>query len=230
MFATSLFTDEGRITKFLDRYKPADYARLESDPVYKLSIAVYSHYNNVINPHLNLLDGRIQKLYKVYIQALMEMSPEKKFYPDANSTLRIAYGQVKGYKPSDAVEYNYFTTAAGILQKEDTSIYDYRVDRYLKQIINEAAYGRYAESDGTLRVCFVATNHTTGGNSGSPVFNAEGELIGLNFDRVWEGTMSDISYNPAICRNVVLDIRYCLFIIEKFSGSTRLTDEMKLLR
>jgi hypothetical protein len=159
----------------------------------------------------------------------MELLSDKHFYPDANSTLRVTYGRVMGYDPADAVHYNYHTTLTGIIGKEDPDIYDYVVDERLKKLHSVADYGRYADKDGTLHTCFIATNHTSGGNSGSPVLDAEGHLIGINFDRCWEGTMSDLMYDPDMCRNISLDIRYCLFIIDKFAGATHLINEMTLI-
>jgi hypothetical protein len=161
--------------------------------------------------------------------AQMEMQPTKRFYPDANSTLRISYGQVKGFFPADGVYYNWFTTLDGIIQKENPDIYDYVVEPKLKELYESKNYGRYADNDGSMHVAFIASNHTTGGNSGSPVLNANGQLIGINFDRCWEGTMSDLMYNPEICRNISLDIRYCLFIIDKMAGAKRLIDEMTIV-
>jgi len=135
---------------------------------------------------------------------------------------------VNDYYPRDAVYYDYQTTLAGIMEKDDPDIYDYRVPVKLKELYESRDYGRYGK-DGEMYVCFTATNHTTGGNSGSPVLDAEGRLIGLNFDRNWEGTMSDIMYNPDMCRNIVLDIRYCLFIIDKYAGAGHLVEEMEIV-
>ena len=159
----------------------------------------------------------------------MEMQPDKQFYPDANLTLRVAYGKVAGFEPQDGVKYKHYTTIEGIMQKENPDIYDYVVEPRLKELYNNKDYGRYANSKGEMPVAFIATNHTTGGNSGSPVLNAYGELIGLNFDRCWEGTMSDIQYDPQVCRNITLDIRYCLFIIDKFAGAGHLIEEMDIV-
>ena len=160
----------------------------------------------------------------------MACQKDKTFYPDANSTFRIAYGKVDDYSPADGINYSYFTTTKGILQKENPDIYDYIVEPRLKTLITSKDFGQYADKDGTMHVAFTASNHTTGGNSGSPVLDGNGRLIGLNFDRNWEGTMSDLQYDPDQCRNIVLDIRYCLFIIDRFAGDQRLIDEMKLVK
>jgi hypothetical protein len=134
-----------------------------------------------------------------------------------------------GYEPSDAVRFDYFTTLKGIIEKEDPDIYDYQVTGKLKELFRNKDFGKYADRDGTMHVCFIATNHTSGGNSGSPILDADGNLIGLNFDRCWEGTMSDLDYDASLCRNIGLDIRYCLFIIDKFAGATHLVDEMTII-
>ncbi len=160
----------------------------------------------------------------------MEFQTDRRFYPDANSTLRVHYGKVDDYNPRDAVHYQYYTTLSGIMEKENPDIYDYVVEDRLKELYENQDYGQYADKDGEIHVCFTASNHTTGGNSGSPVFNGNGELIGLNFDRNWEGTMSDLMYDPDQCRNITLDIRYLLFIIDKFAGATHLVEEMTLVK
>jgi len=162
------------------------------------------------------------------MRALMEADTGRVFYPDANFTMRVAYGNVDTYEPKDGVEYEYFTTLKGVIEKDNPDIYDYKVPARLKELYEKKDYGPYAE-DGKMHVCFIASNHTTGGNSGSPVINANGELIGVNFDRNWEGTMSDIMYDPDMCRNITLDIRYALFLIDKFAGDSRLVDEMTIV-
>jgi hypothetical protein len=158
----------------------------------------------------------------------MAFENNKVFYPDANFTLRVGYGKVKSYYPNDAVKYLHHTTLDGIMEKNNPDIYDYRVPQRLMAIYKAKDFGRY-EVNGTVPVCFIATNHTTGGNSGSPVVNAEGHLIGVNFDRAWEGVMSDLMFNPEKCRNISVDIRYALFIVDKFARAGYLLNEMTII-
>ena len=138
------------------------------------------------------------------------------------------YGKVRGFQPADGVEYVHYTTLDGVIAKDNPDIFDYKVDAKLKELYKNKDYGRYANEKGQLPVCFIASNHTTGGNSGSPVINADGELIGVNFDRVWEGTMSDINYDVNRCRNISLDARYFLFIIDKFANAQNIINELDI--
>jgi hypothetical protein len=164
------------------------------------------------------------------MQGLMEMQKNKTFYPDANMTMRVTYGEVDGYEPRNAVVYKHYTTLEGIIEKGYfKDVKDYRVPGKLKELYQEKDYGPYGQ-DGTMPVCFTAKNHTSGGNSGSPVMNAKGELIGVNFDRNWEGTMSDLMYSPKLCRNISIDIRYALFIIDKYAGAKHLINEMTIVK
>jgi hypothetical protein len=157
------------------------------------------------------------------------LSPKSaRIFPDANSTLRVTYGKVKGYKPSDAVFYTPVTYLDGVIEKYVPGDYEFDVPKKLIDLYNTKDYGAYAEN-GKMPVAFIATNHTTGGNSGSPALDKDGNLIGCNFDRVWEGTMSDINYSPDICRNIMVDARYMLFIIDKFAGAKNLINEMKII-
>ena len=141
----------------------------------------------------------------------------------------MAYGHVQGFRPRDAVYYTPYSTIDGIMEKENPDVYDYRVEPRLKELWQKKDYGQYANSKGELATCFIATNHTTGGNSGSPVLDADGRLVGINFDRCWEGTMSDLLFDHDYCRNISLDIRYCLFLIDKYAGASHLIREMTLV-
>ncbi len=227
IFEHSLFASREKMNNFLTSYKKSSWKKLQKDLVYKLTQG-FNNYNEVLVKKISQLNLTTDSLMQLYMKGQMEMQPMKLFYPDANSTLRVAYGKVDGYKPEDAVDYEYFTTLKGIIEKEDADVYDYVVENRLKELYYEKDYGRYGDQDGTMHVCFLATNHTSGGNSGSPVLDANGNLIGLNFDRCWEGTMSDLYFDPEQCRNIVLDIRYCLFIIDKFAGAKHLVDEMTI--
>ena len=193
-----------------------------NDPAYAFRKAFTEHYNNVLLPEYLRISDEITALYKDYMQGQMEFEPEKAFYPDANLTLRVAYGNVAGYSPSDGVYYKPVSTLTGIMEKDNPEIFDYNVPQKLRELY---ATGLYDD----MPVCFIATNHTSGGNSGSPVIDADGNLIGLNFDRVWEGTMSDIAFDPAFCRNICLDIRYLLFVVDKVCGAGALLDELEFV-
>lgn len=186
-------------------------------------------YQQNVQQKLNEYQAQINKLQRLYTKGQLEVMKEKKFYPDANSTLRVTYGQVKGYHPKDAVYYNFYSTLDGLMQKYIPGDYEFDVPEKLRQLYEKKDYGRYGKN-GVMPVCFIASNHTTGGNSGSPALDAYGNLIGLNFDRVWEGTMSDINYDASICRNIMVDIRYILFIVDKFAGATHLIKEMNLVK
>jgi len=228
VFKKSMFSREAKVMAFLDNYRPSKYKKIKNDPAFKLSQILMDHYRKNVYPIVDKLEARIDSMMRIYMKAQMEMEPGKRFYPDANSTLRVAYGKVKPYYPRDAVFYEYQTTLKGVIEKDDPAVYDYVVDNRLKQLYAAKDYGRYGQ-DGTMPVCFIGTNHTTGGNSGSPAFNAEGQLIGLNFDRCWEGTMSDLMFDPDQCRNIMLDVRYFLFIVDKFAGAHHLVEEMVLV-
>ena len=191
-----------------------------------------AYYQENIAPTLEAVNKEITLLYRTYMKGMMEYNEViqggKVFYPDANSTLRVTYGLVKGYSPADAVYYTPVSSLEGIIQKDNPDIYDYNIPQKLRDLYAAKDYGRW-EVNGSVPVAFIATNHTSGGNSGSPVLDAEGNLIGVNFDRVWEGTMSDVVYDAEICRNISLDIRYALFVMDKLAGAGHLLKEMEIL-
>ncbi|MBR5784579.1 MAG: S46 family peptidase [Bacteroidales bacterium] len=227
IYDKSVLTSEKDIMKLLNSYTAKDAKKILKDP----AVALYQLAYEKLLPEssrkqYNEVKKEINRLYRLYVKGMMEMDANNVSFPDANLTLRVAYGHVKGFRPKDGVYYKPYTTLEGIIEKENPDIYDYVVEPRLKELYNTQDYGQYANSKGELPVGFIATNHTTGGNSGSPVLNANGELIGLNFDRCWEGTMSDLLFDPLYCRNITLDIRYCLFIIDKFAGATNLIDEL----
>lgn len=229
LFANTSFADKTKTEAMLADLEK--YPNLyERDPLFYLTNAIVKYYSVSVFPQFQYDDREINELQKLYIKGQQEVFKDKKFYPDANSTLRVAYGKVSSYEPKDGVKYNYYTTLDGIMEKYIPGDEEFDVPAKLIDLYKKKDFGPYANPDGKMQVAFTASNHTTGGNSGSPVFNAKGELIGTNFDRNWEGTMSDIMYNPNQCRNITLDVRYTLFIIDKFAGAGYLLNEMKLVK
>lgn len=179
--------------------------------------------------HNKKIQNSINDLQKRYMALQMTTDKDKAFFPDANFTLRVSYGQIRGSEPADAIEYKYQTTLDGVVEKYVPNDYEFDVPKKLLELYHKCDFGRYANSQGKIPVAFTATNHTTGGNSGSPTIDANGNLIGLNFDRQWEGTMSDIYFDPQLCRNIMVDIRYILFIIDKFADSQWLLRELTII-
>ena len=229
LFKKSIFSDLVTFNEFIDKSDAKSYKKLDKDPAWKLYASMDKLYLQKIRQELSKIETQITQLNKSWLAGLMEMQPNKIFYADANSTLRVTYGKVKGYSPNDGVYYKHYTTLKGIMEKDNPNIYDYDVPQKLREIYQNRDFGNYTQ-DGEVPVCFLATNHTTGGNSGSPVLNAEGHLIGINFDRAWEGVMSDIQYAPEICRNISVDIRYVLFVIDKVAGAKHLIEEMEIVQ
>ncbi len=226
IFTNSIFVDQAKV----EALTAADKDAVKADPATEFFNEFLKWFYSDIRPVTTRLNQNLQLAYRDYMRGQMVYCRTeriaKDFYPDANLTLRVAYGHIKGYSPADGVYYTPSSTIKGIMEKDNPEIFDYNIPQTLREIYATKDYGRWADASGEVPVCFIATNHTTGGNSGSPVINADGNLIGLNFDRVWEGTMSDIVFDPDICRNIALDIRYVLFTIEKIGNAGYLLDEM----
>lgn len=218
VFSKSIFTDKAKVRALT----AADTTLVKNDPATLMYNAFNEWQRNTLRPVVVKLNSKINLAYRDYMQGQMDFQPEKNFYPDANLTLRVAYGKVAGYSPADGIDYRPVSTLKGIIEKDNPDIFDYNIPQVLRDIY---AQGGHEDQP----VCFLATNHTTGGNSGSPVLNADGNLIGINFDRVWEGTMSDIAFDPEFCRNISLDVRYLLFNIEYIGHAAYLFDEMEFV-
>ncbi len=229
LYAGSILT-RGDMALQMARVKPEDLiAALKKDPAYLLARSIVEVNSERLVKPANQIRQDIDRLQRRYMEALMTVFPEKRFFPDANSTLRVSYGQVKGSEPRDGMAYKPATYLDGVMEKYKPGDYEFDVPAKLLQLYKNKDFGPYAAANGKMPVAFTGSNHTTGGNSGSPAIDTHGNLVGLNFDRQWEGTMSDIYYEPAICRNIMVDIRYVLFIIDKFGGSGHLVKEMQLV-
>lgn len=224
IFSESIFTDRDRFSKFLDRPKLKTF---EKDPVFDAARMLLIKYYE-LDDNYQEYSADFDRNRRLYIEGIMEMISDSTFYPDANSTLRLTYGRIVDYYPRDAVHFDYFTTLAGVMEKEDALNPEFRVSEKLKQLYVARDYGRYG-IDSIMPVCFITNNDITGGNSGSPVLNANGELIGLAFDGNWEAMSADIDYEPALQRCICVDIRYVLFIIDKFASAGHLIKEMQIV-
>lgn len=231
VFGKSHFSDLAKTEKFLSTFSAKKLKSLTNDPAYQLMKTCTAAYADKVSIPYKSLMNEIDLLQRTYMKGQMEMASDekRKIYPDANLTLRLTYGKVEGYEPRDGIVYKYYSTLTGVIEKYDSTNYDFNAPAKLLELYRKKDFGEYG-SNGNITPCFLASNHTTGGNSGSPVLNAYGQLIGTNFDRVWEGTMSDIMFDPERCRNISLDIRYTLFIIDKFAGARWLVDEMNIVK
>ena len=226
----SYFQSSLKVKELLAKPTETQLEILQKDPIFQMSLFYYGFYKNQVLKPFNEINGQIASLNRKYMAGQRLVFKQKKFYPDANQTLRVAFGKAEGYKPSNAVTFKYFTTSDGILEKNNDGASDHKIDDRLKTLLINKDFGRYADKKTKkLHTCFAASNHTTGGNSGSPVINADGYLIGTNFDRNWEGTMSDIFYDINQVRNITLDIRYTLWVIDKYAGAGHLLNEMKII-
>ncbi len=229
LYTRSVLVNEASAAAAL-KLKPKKYAKLlANDPVYKASRSFFRSFLEQVRPQHAALSDRIETAMRTYVKGMMEMEPDRTFWPDANSTLRLSYGKVEGSAPRDGVVYGAHTTLDGVVEKYIPGDAEFDVPKRLLELQATKDFGEYGVN-GTMPVCFTSSLHTTGGNSGSPVLNAKGELIGLNFDRTWESTMSDIQFDPDKCRNVCVDTRYILFVVDKFAGAKHLVDEMELVR
>ncbi|NGZ89397.1 S46 family peptidase [Psychroflexus sp. C1] len=229
LYKNSIFTNKAMAIKALEGELEKVVEVIENDALYNFAEDYITEFYQIINPNYQRIQTEIAETQKIYMTAMMEVLPDERYFPDANSTLRVTYGQVKGYQPRDAVYYNHVTYLDGVVEKYVPDDYEFDVPEKLLQLHENKDFGNYADANGKMPIGFIGTNQTTGGNSGSPAIDAHGNLIGLNFDRVWEGTMSDLYYDPEICRNIMVDARYILFVIDKFGDAGHLIEEMNLV-
>ena len=229
MFGKSCLLSEGKLMKRLNKPTAKNLNKIKKDKGYIMAKEFYKALRGKVLPNYYAHDDKIQALMKNYSKAIQIAFPNEKYWYDANSTLRVSYGKIEGSKPRDGMQYSHFTTADGIMAKYVPNNDEFDVPEKLITLIENKDYGKYATADSTLVICFTGSNHTTGGNSGSPVINGKGELIGINFDRSWESTMSDVMFSEDLCRNITVDIRYVLFVIDKYAGASHLIKEMNLV-
>lgn len=229
VFAKSMVLDKNMVLQAINQSPEDAIKKIKNDPLFRFATEISGAYQEKIAGRYGEINGEIAELQRRYMAGLIEVFPDRRFWPDANSTMRVTYGKVQGYQPRDGITYNPLTTLDGVIAKYQPGDYEFDVPQKLIDLNAARDYGNYATADGKMPVCFLGSNHTTGGNSGSPAIDANGNLVGLNFDRVWEGTMSDINYDPSICRNIMVDARYILFIIDKYAGAGHLVKEMKLV-
>ena len=230
VFETSKLTNLENFKSLLEGDSKTVIEKLNADKGYQLVKMIADAFLKNVAPKFDELNLKNNATQRAYMKGILELSPKSaRIFPDANSTFRITYGKIKGYKPNDAVVYEPFTYLDGVIEKYIPGDYEFDVPSKLIELYQTKNYGKYGVK-GKMPVCYIATNHTTGGNSGSPALDAKGNLVGLNFDRVWEGTMSDVYYSPEICRNIMVDARYILFIIDKFAGAQNIIDELKIIQ
>ena len=229
IYSKSIFVNKEKYSAFLNKLTDKSFAKLAKDPGYKLFVESFSLMRNEIAAGSNDYNIEMDALLKDFVEGKLAMFPDGKNWPDANSTLRVTYGQLEGSAPVDGMAYTEHTTLKGMIDKYNTGNPDFDLDKRMIDLYQAKNYGSYAQN-GELWVCFTGSNHTTGGNSGSPVLDANGNLMGLNFDRSWESTMSDFYFDPNRCRNIVVDIRYVMWVMDVYCGAKNLVDEMTLVK
>ena len=225
VFRKSIFSSEDKFLNFLENPYTM---KLEKDPAYTTMMSVYDYYIEHHYAQRKSVRAKLDEGNRLFIAGLREMNPEENYYPNANSTMRVTYGNVGDYNPGDAMHYDFYTTIDGIIEKEDPTNDEFIVPEKLKELYEIGDYGQYADENGNLRINFISNNDITGGNSGSPVINAWGEIVGTAFDGNWEAMSGDIAFENEIQRTISVDIRYTMFIIDKFAGATHLIDEMTI--
>ncbi|MBT6699934.1 MAG: S46 family peptidase [Flavobacteriales bacterium] len=225
VFRKSVFSSEDKFLAFLEN--PYNM-KLEKDPAYTTMMSIYDYYIEHHYAQRKSVRAKLDEGNRLFIAGLREMNPEENYYPNANSTMRVTYGNVGDYNPGDAMHYDFYTTIDGIIEKEDPTNDEFIVPEKLKELYEIGDYGKYADENGNLRINFISNNDITGGNSGSPVINAWGEIVGTAFDGNWEAMSGDIAFENEIQRTISVDIRYTMFIIDKFAGATHLIDEMTI--
>lgn len=227
LYKESIMDDEKELMDFLNKSVKKQTKILSKDPIYKIGDELLEAYNDKVRVGYGAFIDQENEMMEDYVKATMDLFPDKTYWPDANSTMRLTYGAMEGSEPQDGLEYKAYTTLDGVVQKYIPGDKEFDVPAKLLDLQDKADYGKYA-TNGEMRVCFLGSNHTTGGNSGSPALDGNGHLVGLNFDRTWESTMSDIMFNGEICRNIMVDAKYVLFIVDKFAGAGHLVEEMNL--
>jgi hypothetical protein len=229
IYGKSMLANEKKLIQFVQKFNAKSEKALMKDPGYLLFVDVWDVLQSQVLPNLEIYNAQKDMHYKIFVEGKLKMFPEKNHWADANSTLRITYGKLEGSYPEDGKKYTHFTTISGIVQKYYSGNPDFELNERFLELYKNKNYGSYAQ-DGELWVCFSGSNHTTGGNSGSPALNAEGHLIGINFDRTWESTMSDYLFDASRCRNIMVDVRYVLWVIDVYAGAGHLLNEMELVR
>ncbi len=230
LFERSYLTKGERLLRLLRNDPENALNLLRGDMGYVYVAQLNTHNEREVIDIYNEYQQRAAPLQRQYMKGLLLFFPEKRLYPDANSTMRVSYGKVEGFTGLDGKKFDHITDLDGVIAKYQPGDYEFDLPLKLVKLHQDKDYGRYAMKNGKLPVCFLGSNHTTGGNSGSPALNGQGQLVGLNFDRTWQSTMSDVNYDPTICRNIMVDIRYVLFLIDKLGGAPHLVEEMTLVK